>query len=223
MSMGLRWQRTGEQQVYLDLVLPQYYQAQIDGKGGAYILHVAEEWLKRWPERDIQPGPNDPPRRGSAQISCSKMPKGNYLQWHVDKLKISGGRVSRAKSDPLAKILKQAAKRRKKQPAQVFAQLFRDKVNERLQLIMPSSMPTGATDVKAYQAQRLGARTKLVYQMWQEADEETCNVVYAAKEEMDQDAGLVNEDKEKMEGEPDEGSAKVPGAADSITRAEMQK
>ncbi|KAM6489832.1 hypothetical protein JOM56_014644 [Amanita muscaria] len=227
MSMGLRWQRTGEQQVYLDLVLPQYYQAQIDGKGSAYILHVAEEWLKRWPERDIQPGPNDPPLAEGARrrLAVAKRQKqlGNYLQWHVDKLKISGGRVSRAKSDPLAKILKQAAKRRKKQPAQVFAQLFRDKVNERLQLIMPSSMPTGATDVKAYQAQRLGARTKLVYQMWQEADEETRNVVYAAKEEMDQDAGLVSEDKEKMEGQPDEGSAKVPGAADSITRAEMQK
>lgn len=126
--------------------------------------------------------------------------------------------MSRAKSDPLAKILKQAAKRRKKQPAQVFGQLFRDKVNERLQLIMPLSMPNGATDVRAYQAQRLGARTKLIYQMWQEADEETRNVVHAAKEEMDQDAGLVSEDKEKMEGQPDESSAKVPGAADSITR-----
>jgi hypothetical protein len=120
----------------------------------------------------------------------------------------------------LAKILKIAAKRRKKQPAQVFAHLFKDKINERLQPILPSLPNQGATsaDIKAYQAQKLGTRTKLIYQMWKEADEETRKTVYAAKEEMDQ----VCEDKENMGGQ-DSGEEGSAGAGDSITRATMQK
>jgi hypothetical protein len=60
-TMGAQWERTEEQQAYLDSVLPKYLQAQADGKGTVYILVVIEEWFKRWPESDRLFKPSDPP------------------------------------------------------------------------------------------------------------------------------------------------------------------
>ena len=154
----------------------------------------------------------------------------NYLQWHVDKLRTSGGRASRAKSDPLSKILWQAPRWRKKQPAQVFAQIFRDRIDEQLKLVMPPPLPDAATadDIKAYQTLKLGRRTKLIYTMWKEADKETRKAVFVAKEKMDCDAGFVSDDDQNTEGQESfKYLAKETGDAGStvsqINSAEMQK
>jgi hypothetical protein len=57
--MGLQWDRTKEQKAYLDFMLPQYLEAQGNGKGPAFILFVVEEWFKQWPESDRAIGPSD--------------------------------------------------------------------------------------------------------------------------------------------------------------------
>lgn len=193
-----------------------------------------------------QPGPDDPPltedekaqrksviaaavekrrQASKAFIDISKKEAykflqriSSYLQWHVDKIRVSGGRVSRAKADILPKMLKMASKHRRKQPAQVFAQLFKHKIDEKLLQELPTLLKDPSPDeIKAHKTLKLRTRNKITYRLWEEADEETREAVFTHKAQLDREAGFISGDDESREGREE------TDTAGQISRAEMQK
>jgi DNA-binding transcriptional regulator WhiA len=126
--------------------------------------------------------------------------------------------VSRAKADILPKMLKMAPKHRRKQPAQVFAQLFKHQVDEQLLRELPTLPKDSSPDeIKAHKTLKLRTRNKITYQLWKEADEETRNVVFTHKAQLDHEAGFISDDDESRE------DLEETDTAGQISRAEMQK
>ena len=74
--MGVKWDRTKEQEEYLDSMLPGYLEALTEEKGPAFALVVMEGWFRQWPEGNAlfnRSGPNDPPLTEEENVQCKSI------------------------------------------------------------------------------------------------------------------------------------------------------
>jgi len=117
-------------------------------------------------------------------------------------MKSSSGRVPRTQTSHLDSLLKQKAKRRKKQPAQIYAKLFFEShIEPRLTALMEEK-PADIETPKEYQCRLMSTRSGLIYKMWKEDKHipEVAQAVAKEKERLDYE---LDEHRQESEDEGD--------------------
>ena len=121
--------------------------------------------------------------------------------WHSDQLKKSGGRETRSRMGVIDKFIStEAKKKRKKQPSQVWAMLYKEDFQKQLDIALAGrgfvKPPKNALaqDVKLYNDKKLGSRSELTKMLWEEArkNPDVLKKVMEHKAHLDQESGLCD-------------------------------